>query len=241
MKKTTLLLSLAALSISTVISASPLTKGELNKLYESYPKVLNKNFIKIIGSDKHKGFTQLKIRTIKGRSQTANMFLVDNIKDVVFFGAAIDNKTGKPYEIPANKDVIKKGVAFTYGDGKTELYVFSDPECPFCQQLEQKIDLKKYKIHYIPIPLSMHRNTKNVLKWVLSAKTPKEQGERLHSYMSGKDKDSWKGKTYTKEQEKTFNDYLSKADAAAQEISLKGTPTVYGSDFKPVNIGDILK
>ncbi|EPN1533411.1 thioredoxin fold domain-containing protein, partial [Campylobacter upsaliensis] len=40
----------------------------------------------------------------------------------------------------------------TLGSGKKEIFVFSDPECPYCKKHLQKLDenyLKEHKVHFI--------------------------------------------------------------------------------------------
>ena len=56
------------------------------------------------------------------------------------------------------KDAIKMG------NGPRKLYVFADPDCPFCQQLEKEIaTLKDVTVYVFPMPLeSLHPNARRI-------------------------------------------------------------------------------
>lgn len=56
------------------------------------------------------------------------------------------------------KDAIKMG------NGSRKLFVFADPDCPFCQQLEKEIaTLKEVTVYVFPMPLeSLHPNARRV-------------------------------------------------------------------------------
>jgi len=38
---------------------------------------------------------------------------------------------------PKNAEIIKKGVMFTFGKGKKNIYIVTDPQCPFCKLMEK--------------------------------------------------------------------------------------------------------
>lgn len=67
------------------------------------------------------------------------------------------------------------------GSGKRTLYVFSDPDCPFCKQLEANLkDLNDVTIHYYFLPLtSIHPDArrKSIAAWC--AKNPAEAWDAM--------------------------------------------------------------
>ena len=59
---------------------------------------------------------------------------------------------------------LDKYVAFTYGNKGKVVYLFTDPECPFCQRLEPTLkklaDEGKLQVKVILFPLPFHRHAK---------------------------------------------------------------------------------
>ena len=59
---------------------------------------------------------------------------------------------------------LDKYVAFTYGKEGKVVYLFTDPECPFCQRLEPTLkklaDEGKIQVRVILYPLPFHRHAK---------------------------------------------------------------------------------
>lgn len=81
----------------------------------------------------------------------------------VGLGSNIVNLTGKPAE-PVNTVEIYRALPFdkaiktVYGDGSRQIAVFTDPDCPFCQQLDWMLDANKdnlnLTVYTFPYPLS---------------------------------------------------------------------------------------
>jgi len=59
---------------------------------------------------------------------------------------------------------LDKYVAFTYGDKGKVIYLFTDPECPFCQKIEPTLkklaDEGKVQVKVILFPLPFHEHAK---------------------------------------------------------------------------------
>ena len=186
----------------------------------------------------------LKVNAIEGKdfyiykltSPRGNAYLyITKDKKYTIIGQVIDNKTKQPVVFPANKEVINKGVMFTFGKGNKEIYLVTDPECPFCRRMEQmKKDVleKNYKVHVILMPLSFHKNAKPMSYYILAGKTDAERAKRMREVLSGSD--AWKKFKPTKEQIAKFEEELKNAQKAAMELGARGTPSVFDSNFKPI-------
>ena len=125
---------------------------------------------------------------------------------------------------------------FTFGKGDKDIYIVTDPECPFCRMLEkQKKDIlaKNYKVHVILMPLSFHKNAKAMSYYILAGKTDKERAKRMSEVLEGSN--AWKNFHPTKEQIKKFEEELKKAKKAAMELGARGTPSVYDKDFNQID------
>ena len=61
-----------------------------------------------------------------------------------------------------NVSELKLNDAIKFGSGSRRLFVFTDPDCPFCRQLEGELDkLKNVQIYIFPFPLvSIHPNAR---------------------------------------------------------------------------------
>ncbi len=123
---------------------------------------------------------------------------------------------------------ILKDEAFHIGNGAKEFVLFTDPECPYCQQFENKIKNLKpnIKLHVLFYPLSFHRDSMKMTSWILSA--PKnERAGRLVSIAKGKS--NWKsytGPIKVKEIEKSVLDGL--------RFGVHGTPSLFNIKGNPV-------
>ncbi|OYU42658.1 MAG: thiol:disulfide interchange protein, partial [Burkholderiales bacterium PBB4] len=62
--------------------------------------------------------------------------------------------------------------AITFGEGEKKLFVFSDPDCPYCQQLEKSLaQLEDVKVFVFPYPLvSLHPNAKSISEAIWCSK-----------------------------------------------------------------------
>ena len=136
---------------------------------------------------------------------------------------------------PKNAEIIKKGVLFTFGKGKKEIYLVTDPQCPFCRMMEKEkkaLLAKDYKVHVILMPLPFHKYAKAMSYYILAAKTDAQKAKRLQDILSGSNE--WKNFKPTKQQKAEFDKELQNAKKAAMELGAQGTPSVYDKNFNPI-------
>lgn len=219
-----------------------LSKQDTVKLLKSLPnftKLLNEyqNGITNIYVEKKDGFY---IVMVKGERR--GEFFVTKDKRYAIFGSVLDLKKKKAIigDFPMNTNIIKKGVAFTYGVGKKNIYLVTDPQCPYCRMLERKKGdtlLKDYKIHVIIYPLPFHRYALPMTKYILAGKTNDEKAQRLIRILHGSNE--WKNFHPTPEQEKKINKKLEEMKKAVNELGAQGTPTIYNNKFKQIPLQEI--
>jgi thiol:disulfide interchange protein DsbC len=55
---------------------------------------------------------------------------------------------------------LREGDAIRFGSGKRRIFVFSDPDCPFCRQLQAEVGkLQNVSVYVVPYPLAgLHPN-----------------------------------------------------------------------------------
>ena len=239
MKK--LLTSVAVLSaISTSVFAAEgdlLSKEKLDSIKSSFPQILNVPGLQVNKGIERKGFSQLEIEVNTPQGpQTFDAFIIDGI-DVFFEGTAYD-KEGKAFTFPIDEAAVKNGVALSYGNPEGEnVYLVTDPECPYCQNLEKNIGveaLKKYRINIIPMPLSFHPNAVPMLYYVFSASDEAKIAERLSKVMKGEDT-GYKDFKPSSELKDKVDKYIENGYKAAQILKAQGTPSLYDKDFKAID------
>ena len=236
MKKILLSIGIVA---SLFASDKLLTKKELNEVLKSsiiYPKLskdIKKGIVKVRGVFKD-GFYIINIKTPRG---AGNIYITKD-KKYTILGNVLNNKDGSPLRanFPVNKKIVQNGVLFTFGKGKKDIYVVTDPECPFCRIMEaktKKILEKNYKVHIILFPLPFHKHARAMSYYILAAKTDEEKAKRFREVLEGSN--AWKNYKPTKEEKAKFDKMLNNSKKAVIELGAKGTPTVYDKDFNQID------
>ncbi len=242
MKKLLLSLGIAA---SLFGSDKLLSQKELNNVLSSsviYPKLsqdIKKGVVKVRGVFKE-GFYIINIRTPRG---VGNIYITKD-KKFTILGNILDNKKGTLLSgnFPVNKQTVKNGIIFTFGKGNKEIYLVTDPQCPFCKQMEkEKKDIleKNYKVHVILLPLSFHRDAKAMSYYILAGKNNAEKVKRFKAVLSGSNE--WKNYHPTAKEKAKFDKILLNSKKAVEELGTRGTPSVYDKKFNKIDwttIGD---
>ena len=234
MKKIILSLGLAA---SIFAFDKVLPQNETNEILKSTPiynqiaPLIKQGKIKTKATLKD-NFYVIELDTPRGKG----LIYVTKDKKYTIIGRVLKNNGEMLIpNFPKNAKIINNGVLFTFGNGKKEIYLVTDPECPFCRMMEkEKKEMlsKNYKVHVILMPLPFHKDAKAMSYYILAGKTDKEKAKRLQAVLSGSNE--WKNFHPTKEQIKTFNQELNKAQKAAIELGAQGTPSVYDKNFNSI-------
>lgn len=121
-----------------------------------------------------------------------------------------------------------------------KLIIFIDPDCPYCRQLEAKIEQnginKKANIYYMLMPLSMHPNAKAHTTNILCSAKPLQT---LKEYMVNNNDNP----KVTLTQGCNIDPVLERTAAVARNLSINGTPAIVtgdgtmimGSDIEAIN------
>jgi thiol:disulfide interchange protein DsbC len=222
--------------IDTIIQKTPLFNQIKSRFKNSKIKGVEKKDFYII--------------TIYDKRGEGNFYVTKDLKYTIL-GQIIQNKTKKPlladYPVEpfkGNKEIVKDGIVFSFGSGKKDLYVVTDPQCPFCQRFEklaQKVHLsEKYKIHIIFLPLSFHKHSKDMIYYILSADSESQKAKRFKETLSGGDE--WKKFKATSQQKQKIDAQIEKSKRAVEELGARGTPTFYDENFTQIkNRGKLFK
>ena len=177
-------------------------------------------------------------------SQLITAFL-DKKTSELYIGSAYD-KEGKAITFPKDAKVVKEGVSFSYGKGSKDIYIVTDPECPYCSKFEKAIagKMDDYTVHVILFPLSFHKKAPVMVDWIMQGKDDAGKKERFEDLML---KASRKYTELIKDAKKPYvyssatQEQMEKSNKAAMELNVRGTPTIYDANFNPLSQDQLLK
>ena len=187
----------------------------------------------------------LKIDAKSKRGVRPITAFVDKKTGAVYFGNGYD-KEGKLMAFPKDEALIKKGITFSYGTGKKDLYIVTDPECPYCVKFEKLAHgkLDDYKVHVIFYPLTFHKKAPAMIEWIMQGKSDAEKKERFDKIVL---EGSTEYKMLIKDDKKPFRYtavtqvVINKAFGAIRELGTRGTPATYDEEFNLIPWTDFLK
>lgn len=118
-----------------------------------------------------------------------------------------------------NVNELDPADAIQFGTGSRKLYVFSDPDCPYCRDLEVELDkLKNTQIFLFPFPLtSLHPKARVIAESVWCA------NDRATA---------WKNYIHRAQQPKfvTCDNPISRNLALGEKYQIQGTPALIFED-----------
>lgn len=93
-------------------------------------------------------------------------------KEKVIVGRGFENKTGEEIKFSIDMAKYKEGAAYKIGNGPNEYFLFTDPECPYCKMLDEKLATKaaeeKLTIYTYFSPLTFHLAANSLSKAIMS-------------------------------------------------------------------------
>jgi len=219
--------TLIASSMFSMLNASEISQKYLNHL-KALPSL---SMFNIKEAEDLGNLYHFKAIAKRGRITPLNVFLTKDEKYLII-GNGFNTKDKTKLEFEVDMKQYKKDAAFTYGTGKDEYYVFTDPECPFCHRFEKLMQRlgDKATFHVYLFPLRMHKEAKGMSLHVLSQ--PKDKRASALYEMMIKHSKEYKNTKPSEEAKKA----LQKQMQIAQELSVTGTPSLF--DANGNKIGD---
>ena len=244
MNKTLLTLVTAMALMGTLNANNPIVdKAKLQEL-KTKNRVLQDPVLTIKGAIEKPDSYILKLEAKSPQgSQLISAFL-DKKTSELYNGSAYD-KDGKAITFPKDAKVVKEGVAFSYGKGSKDIYIVTDPECPYCSKFEKAIagKLDDYRVHVILFPLSFHKKSPAMVEWIMKGKDDAEKKERFEEIML---KASTTYKELIKDAKKPYvysvaiQQHMDNSNKAAMELNVRGTPAIYDANFNPLSQDQLL-
>ncbi len=245
MKQILLTLTATATLMSTLMATETVVDQAKLPEFKKLNKVLQDPALTIKGAIEKPDSYVLKLEA-KGQRGSQNITAFLNKKtSELYIGSAYD-KEGKAIIFPKDAKIVNEGVAFSYGKGSKEIYLVTDPECPYCTKFEQAAHgkLDDYTVHVILFPLSFHKKAPAMTQWIMMGKDDVEKKARFDEVMI---KGSTKYTELIKDAKKPFEysdsakTYIDKSEATARELNMRGTPALYDANFNPLSQEQILK
>ena len=219
MKKSLLALALAVTSL-TALAAQPAmdpdTAMVLNKLKQSYPSTT---------------FGNIEKSALPGVYEVTmgkNIAYTDKEGRYFLFGSVYDMQTRQDLTAPKREalnkiDVTKLPLADAFiskrGNGARTIYVFTDPDCPYCKKLEPELaKLDNVTIYTFMFPIdSLHPDARNKAESVWCNKD--KQGAWNNLMLNGQ----------VPESKKCANP-VERNIALAEKLNIRGTPFLMSAD-----------
>jgi len=232
--------------VLSLYAAEPITdKHTLQKL-KQYNKVLQNPILTITGAVEKPDSYVLRLEGNDGHGGVQKLvaFLMKK-SGALYIGSGYD-KNGKEIVFPTDAKLIKKGVSFSYGHGPKEIYLFTDPECPYCGRFAKMSagKLDDYTVHVVLFPLSFHKKSPAMVEWIMQGRNDAERKARYDKIMLH---GSTQYRALVKNANKPFHyspetDMQMKASRkAVAELNVRGTPSIYDAKFNPVSQDQLLK
>jgi len=160
-----------------------------------------------------------------------------------FFGKTFDNNSGEKLYIKKDLSSFTSKANFTYGSGKDEYYLFTDPECPYCQKFEDRLlraDIKnRVKIYYYLYPLAFHKEAKPMSRYILSQKDNQSKLKAVHDVFVN-NSDAYKNKIYSTAELDRLNKEIENVKKIVLEVGVQGTPALFKKDGTKLNVNNFL-
>ncbi len=221
----------------TMIFAKTLSNEDLSKL-GTFTKI-NAKVTSSVLIAKNMDLYLVEGKDTKG--QAFNVVIDKDGKYLFLTNKVINTKTQEQVSIPIDISILKGKALFTYGTGKREINVFTDPECPYCHKFEaswEKIK-KDVKINVFFFNLDFHKNANAMSRWILSAKTNEAKTKRLSEI--GKGSTEYKKAKFTNDEISKLNTIINKSKKLGEELGVRGTPSVYDMQGKSINWTSLVK
>lgn len=214
-----------------------LPKTEILKLEKL--ELMKKNNIKI---NKAYDLGSLYMLSINVKGNNDEVFLTKD-KNYLISGAVVDSKTGMQMSAPVDLSILKDKEVLTYGNGKDEYVLFTDPECQYCKEFESYLPFIKdrVKIKIFFFPLDFHENAKDLTLYVMGKKTNNQKIDAMFEFAIGEDLSKIRNLKYSKSELEKLERKLNEQLSLGESLNIQSTPTLFDKEGNSVIWVDLLE
>ena len=176
--------------------------------------------------------------TVRGKAD--KIFLTKD-KKYLISGEVISTSDGQALEVPVDISLTKGKEAFTFGKGKDEYVLFTDPECPYCKKFESYFHQieDKVKIRVFFFPLDFHKNAKDISLYIMSQKSYEDKVKTMTT--TNKDSKDFINRKINDKELKELEAKLAEQMLVANKLGVRGTPSVYDAKGNKVSWAQMLQ
>ncbi len=231
----TVLLGLIAVFVAINLEASDFVSADTIK------KANTLKFIKRSGLKIKKGVDLGDIYMFEAshpKAKKLTIFITKDFKNIIA-GRGYSSQ-GKALVLPVNIKKYKKEALWSVGNGKKEYYMFTDPQCPYCQMFEKNLkNLRKdVKLYVFLFPLGFHKDAKDMSRYVLSKTTSKDRIEAMLKIAKGSKE--YKNVKYSEAEKNRLDKMVGRSVEIGNEVGVEGTPTVFNSSGEKISWPNLL-
>jgi thiol:disulfide interchange protein DsbC len=105
---------------------------------------------------------------------TGRYLMLGNLVDLSTKQSITETRVNEISDVKFSSLPLNLALKQVIGNGERKIAVFTDPDCPFCQRLEQDTvpKLSNVTIYYFLFPLAIHANAETDSKKILCAENP---------------------------------------------------------------------
>ncbi|TCM68083.1 thiol:disulfide interchange protein DsbC [Acinetobacter calcoaceticus] len=155
----------------------------------------------------------------------ARYFFVGNLIDLAAQKNITEERMQLLDAIDVKKLPLEQAIKKVKGNGKRVIYIFSDPDCPYCHKLEEQLaKIDNITIYLFPFPLtSLHPKAEAISKQVWCSKDP---------YLAWTD---YTMKKILPTASANCTNPIAKNIALAEKLDITGTPTFFLKDGRRIS------
>ncbi len=217
MKKLLATLTLSLLAYTSYANQNTLEKN-LKQLYPDIPAI-------VTGTTPLKGMYEIKVGdSFVYTDEHARYFFVGNLVDFKNKENLTAKREQQRNKIDISKLPLEQAIKNIKGDGSRTLYVFSDPDCPYCQKLEQALTtVDNVTIYTFLYPLkNLHPNAELVASQIWCSNNRYEAWE---DYMVNRTPSTTSP---------NCDNPIQKNIQLGRSLNISGTPTLFLKDGQRV-------
>ncbi len=148
----------AALLATALLGLSLTTQADEASIKQNLQKNLPEANIQYVGKTPAKGIYEVVVEgNLLYTDESGNYLLAGNLIDAKTRTNLTEERLRKLYKVNVAALPLDLAIKTVRGDGSRKLYVFSDPDCPFCRKLEQELlGITNVTIYTFLFPLDIH-------------------------------------------------------------------------------------
>lgn len=168
----------------------------------------------------------------RGKTVPVSLAVSRDLK-YIFFGRIHDNHSGRDLYIRKPMHGYHEQASFTQGAGSEAYYIFIDTECPWCVRMEAELAKQPLprgvRLHYYLYPLRGGDVSSAKSRYILSRPDDAARVTAMRDLMLRGDT-RYQTAALGAEQPEIADAHVRRVRTIAQDLAVRGTPTIFAAD-----------